>query len=258
MLNIIRNLDCDTNTECTDRINDVKDIAWINSLNPDKLKSDHNPFISVDFNNRLNSNKYYQTSIKRLLDILIAGVALLLLSPLMLSVALLIKMESPGKCIFKQQRVGKNGKHFCFYKFRSMSTNCISLKELQLSIKSDRQGICTKFKNDPRVTKLGRILRKYSIDELPQLYNVLTGDMSLVGPRPAMVSEVDQYSLREKRRLAVMPGITGLWQVSGRADLDFEKQVELDVEYIETLSFKTDLKLLMFTIPAVIFCRGAY
>ncbi len=196
--------------------------------------------------------------LKRMLDVIVASIALIALMPLMLFVALMIKLTDHGPIIFWQTRIGKWGKPFQFPKFRSMVTNA---EALQSQLFADNQhGECVTFKirKDPRITWIGRIIRKTSIDELPQLWCVLKGEMSLVGPRPALVREVDQYSLEDRRRLDITPGITCFWQVNGRADIPFDQQVELDVQYIREQSLWTDLKLLLKTIPAVITGRGAY
>lgn len=196
--------------------------------------------------------------LKRLLDI-VGGIALLiLLSPLLLTIALLIKLDSPGPVLFKQIRVGRYGKFFPMWKFRSMYVDAEARKQALLARNEMAGGVIFKMKDDPRITRVGRFIRRASIDELPQLWNVVKGDMSLVGPRPALPSEVNQYSLEERRRLDVIPGITCIWQVSGRSEIPFEQQVRLDVEYIESQSFWLDLKLLLLTIPAVLLGRGAY
>lgn len=195
---------------------------------------------------------------KRTLDLALTATALLLLSPLMLLTAFLIKIWDRGPVFFVQTRVGKGGREFSCYKFRSMVTDADRLKERLLEQNHHGDNRTFKIRRDPRITWIGRIIRKTSIDELPQLWNVLRGDMSLVGPRPPVPSEVDLYSERDRRRLAVQPGITCIWQVSGRGDLPFSEQVRLDVKYIKTRSFLLDLKLLALTIPAVLSGRGAY
>lgn len=168
--------------------------------------------------------------IKRTFDICASGIALILLSPLFLYVALRIKREDGGPVLYSQQRIGKNGKSFKMYKFRSMIVNADKMLE-QLAEQNEINGAMFKIKDDPRITKVGKLIRKYSIDELPQLYNVLIGDMSLVGPRPPLPSEVEQYTDYDKQRLTVMPGCTGLWQVTSRNDADFDEMVELDIIY---------------------------
>lgn len=199
------------------------------------------------------------TFLKRLVDVLVSALGLIVLSPLFLAVALSIKATDRGPVLFWQKRVGKWGREFDFPKFRSMILNAEAVKaELQASNQHGSTSHTFKMKRDPRVTWIGRILRKLSIDELPQLWCVLYGDMSLVGPRPPLPSEVARYSLSDRRRLDVQPGLTCIWQVSGRGDLPFAKQLELDVAYIESDDPWKDLKLLVRTIPAVLTGRGAY
>ncbi len=195
--------------------------------------------------------------LKRVLDVSVATVAIVLSSPIMVITAIAIKLESPGPVIFKQVRVGKDGEHFYCYKFRSMYVDAEQrLKELQA--KNEADGPVFKMKRDPRVTRVGRVIRKLSIDELPQLFNVLKGEMSLVGPRPALPSEVAKYTYEQIGRLHAIPGITGLQQVSGRSDLDFKRWVELDLQYIAEQSIWKDIEILLRTIPAVLLGRGAY
>jgi lipopolysaccharide/colanic/teichoic acid biosynthesis glycosyltransferase len=188
----------------------------------------------------------------------IASLSLILLSPFLLVVAIIISLESPGHAIFRQTRVGLNGRRFSFYKFRSMRTSSDPDYPDMNTCKSDREGICQKLFNDPRVTTFGRFIRKYSIDELPQLLNVVKGDMLLIGPRPALVNECDQYSMHARKRLYAAPGLTGLWQVSGRADTTFEEQIELDLRYVNDRNWAADLQILFATIPVVLFGKGAY
>ncbi|MBE1445678.1 sugar transferase [Paenibacillus sp. OAS669] len=194
---------------------------------------------------------------KRLFDILAASVLLLLVSPIFLITALAIKLDSKGPVFYNQIRLGKNGKQFGMLKFRSMVINAEHLLET-LKTQNELDGIAFKMKDDPRVTRIGRFIRKYSIDELPQLLNVIKGDMSLVGPRPPLPKEVEQYGDWEWRRLEVLPGITGLWQVSGRSDLSFNQWMNLDVYYIENWSLGLDLKILLKTVPVVLKGEGAY
>lgn len=196
--------------------------------------------------------------LKRSVDIVGSLLFLVLFSPLMLGVAALIKATDRGPVLYSSQRVGKWGKEFIFPKFRSMRVDADKHWEaLKKSMDLD-DSARFKMKQDPRVTWIGRIIRKFSIDELPQLWCVLKGEMTLVGPRPPLPKEVGQYSLQERRRLDITPGLTGLWQVSGRSDLPFDKQVMLDVEYIQSQSIWLDFKILLKTVPAVIFGRGAY
>ncbi len=196
--------------------------------------------------------------VKRLLDVLAAGSALILLSPLFALVAILIKLTDGGPALFWQERVGKWGTVFKFPKFRSMVVNAEALQAKLAADNQHAEGVTFKMRHDPRITWIGRVIRKTSIDELPQLWCVLKGDMSLVGPRPALVREVNQYSLGDRRRLDATPGLTCTWQVSGRSDIAFPEQLQLDVAYIEQQSLWQDIKLLFKTIPAVITGRGAY
>lgn len=201
---------------------------------------------------------YSNSCLKRAFDVVISVILLILISPLLISVALLIYWDSPGPIFFKQQRVGKKGQLFTFWKFRSMTVDAEQHKLALITGNDVPGGVLFKLKQDPRVTRVGKWLRRFSIDELPQFWNVLKGEMSLVGPRPALPEEVAQYTLRHYQRLAVTPGITCLWQISGRSDIDFSQQVELDLQYIAIQSFWYDLLILLKTIPAVLRGRGAY
>jgi lipopolysaccharide/colanic/teichoic acid biosynthesis glycosyltransferase len=198
------------------------------------------------------------TRIKRTLDCVISFTALVLLSPIFVLIILAIRTEDGGPALFKQLRVGQNGRVFKIYKFRSMHLNAEARLQELLATNQHRHGITFKLKHDPRITCVGRWLRKLSFDELPQFFNVLIGDMSLVGPRPPIPREVAQYSLADRRRLSAPPGITCIWQISGRAEIDFPQQVELDVLYIETQSLWQDLRILIKTLPAVALGGGAY
>lgn len=195
---------------------------------------------------------------KRALDIVLSLAGLIFLMPLFIVVAVWIKLEDPdGSVFFKQNRVGKDETLFPMFKFRSMVSNAEALKQ-QLMSQNEVEGAMFKMKNDPRVTRVGRVLRKTSIDELPQLWNVLIGDMSLVGPRPALPSEVSEYTTYDKKRLAVTPGCTGLWQVSGRSNLSFEQMVELDLTYIRERSVFYDLKIMMKTVSVLLGSKDAF
>jgi lipopolysaccharide/colanic/teichoic acid biosynthesis glycosyltransferase len=196
--------------------------------------------------------------LKRLLDIVVATMLLFLLAPVFFLVALAIKLTDSGPVLFWQIRVGQWGKEFAFPKFRSMVQNAEQLKDALLAQNVHGKEITFKMKRDPRVTWIGRIIRKLSIDELPQLWCVLRGDMSLVGPRPPLPREVERYSLSDRRRLDIKPGLTCIWQVSGRSDIPFHQQVELDVQYIESQSIVLDFLLLLKTVPAILTGRGAY
>lgn len=197
-------------------------------------------------------------AVKRALDLAGALAALVLLGFPLLLVAILIKLDSPGPVLFRQARIGRNGRPFTMYKFRSMHIDADKLHAKMSSKSSDPRLLRFKAKQDPRVTRVGRLIRKASIDELPQLWNVLSGEMSLVGPRPALPSEVARYSVADRDRLLVKPGITCTWQVNGRADIDFVGQVELDREYVRTFSLLKDISLIVKTVPAVLTARGAY
>jgi len=195
---------------------------------------------------------------KRGLDVIVSGTMLILLSPLFLVLSLMIKLTDGGSVFFRQKRVGWNGVEFDFYKFRSMVANAEALKTELMKQNKHSNSITFKMCRDPRVTWIGRILRKTSLDELPQLWNVLKGEMTLVGPRPAVVAEVLKYNSHERRRLGTLPGLTCIWQVSGRADLDFQQQVELDLRYIREQCLWLDVKLMVMTVPAVLSGKGAY
>jgi exopolysaccharide biosynthesis polyprenyl glycosylphosphotransferase len=196
-------------------------------------------------------------AVKNLFDRLAAISALVLLDPLFLAIAVAIKLGDGGPVLFRQVRVGRNGRPFHMYKFRTMVANAEQQKA-QLEARNEGNGEFFKIKDDPRVTKAGSWLRRFSLDELPQLFNVLVGQMSLVGPRPALPEEAARYGDYVRRRLAVRPGITGLWQVSGRSDLPWEEAVRLDLRYVENWSFALDLQILWKTWSAVIRGAGAY
>ncbi len=193
---------------------------------------------------------------KRVLDVALAGAALVLLSPVMGFIALAIRMSSPGPAIFRQIRCGLNGRRFIFYKFRSMVENAEDMKQSLQHL--NRKEIAFKIPNDPRATGIGRFLRKFSIDEWPQLWNVIKGDMSLVGPRPAVPEEVEQYQRWQRRRLRMRPGLTCLWALEGRDSLDFETWMRKDMEYIDNWSLVLDWKIMLRTIPRVILGKGAH
>jgi lipopolysaccharide/colanic/teichoic acid biosynthesis glycosyltransferase len=194
---------------------------------------------------------------KRMLDIFVALILLILACPLLLLIAVLIKLEDGGPMFFAQTRVGQDGREFKMFKIRSMCLNAEQRLEDLLGKNKHRDGVTFKIQDDPRITRVGKWLRKFSFDELPQLYNVFIGDMSLVGPRPPLPREVAKYSPSDRRRLAVKPGITCIWQISGRANIDFSGQVQLDVDYIEQQNLWTDLLILTRTVPAVLSGRGA-
>lgn len=194
---------------------------------------------------------------KRVIDVFCSALALVVLSPILIITAIAIKLESPGKVVFVQKRVGINGKEFNMYKFRSMC-NDAEEKLKKLSEKNETEGPTFKMQADPRITRVGRFIRKYSIDELLQLVNILKGDMSIVGPRPAIGREVAQYSEFDRLRLLVKPGLSCYWQVSGRSNIPFAEWMKLDVKYINEMSIFTDIKIILLTVPAVFKGDGAY
>src|SRR6202012_253432 len=194
--------------------------------------------------------------LKRALDIAIASCALLVASPIMLAIAIAVRMDSDGPIFYGAARIGRKGRTFSCYKFRTMVQNADALKA-DLAHMNERDGILFKIANDPRITRVGKILRKYSLDELPQFYNVLKGDMSLVGPRPPMAAEVEQYDLAHLRRLDVLPGITGLWQVEARQDPSFDSYISLDTAYVENWSLWLDMKILARTVGVVVTGTGS-
>ncbi|MBI4873069.1 MAG: sugar transferase [Acidobacteria bacterium] len=195
--------------------------------------------------------------VKRATDVVLAGAALILLAPAMALIALAIRLTSPGAVVFRQVRCGLSGRRFVFYKFRSMCHNAEELKAGVAHLNT-RDGVVFKIPNDPRLTSIGKFLRKFSIDEWPQLWNVVKGDMSLVGPRPAIPEEVEQYKRWQRRRLRMRPGLTCLWAVSGRDALDFETWMKLDMQYIDAWSLALDWKIMLRTIPRVLSGRGAH
>ena len=197
-------------------------------------------------------------AMKRTIDVFGSLVGMILLSPVLLGIALAVKLTSPGPVIFAQVRVGRYGRHFRFYKFRSMYVDAEERKKELLAKNESKDGVIFKMKDDPRITKVGKFLRRTSLDELPQLWNVFIGDMSLVGPRPPVPKEVQEYTLDDRKRLDVIPGITCLWQIRGRSEIPFHEQVRLDKEYIMAPSIWTDIKILLKTVPAIIGGKGAY
>jgi lipopolysaccharide/colanic/teichoic acid biosynthesis glycosyltransferase len=208
---------------------------------------------------KLRSNwfAYGTVFLKRSLDISLSLFFLILLSPLFALIALMVWVEDGGPVFFSQVRVGQFGREFKMFKFRSMCLDAEQRLNDLLQKNRHKEGVTFKIKDDPRITRTGKWLRNYSFDELPQLYNVLIGDMSLVGPRPPLPREVAKYSLEHRRRLAIKPGITCFWQISGRSEIDFSGQVQLDVNYIERQSLATDFAILARTIPAVLSGKGA-
>ena len=198
-----------------------------------------------------------QRALKRILDVAVSTAGLLLLSPLLLAVAAAIKAESPGYVFFRQKRVGADEKVFLCYKFRSMYSDA-ERRQTELEERNEADGVLFKMRDDPRVTRVGEFIRRWSMDELPQLINVFMGDMSLVGPRPLPLRDYEQMADPNKQRLTALPGITGYWQISGRSDLSFEDMVRLDLYYIENWSLSLDIKIILKTVVTVLTRRGAY
>jgi lipopolysaccharide/colanic/teichoic acid biosynthesis glycosyltransferase len=194
---------------------------------------------------------------KRAFDLIVGGGILLLLLPVIPLVALMIRLDSEGPVFYRQERIGKGGRPFRFYKFRSMRADSDRLRA-ELEARNELRGPVFKMKNDPRVTAVGQFLRRSSLDEIPQIFNVLKGDMSMVGPRPALPGEVARYEAWHRRRLDVKPGITCLWQVTGRSQVAFDEWMRLDIEYMSRRSLRADVAIFVKTIPAVIARRGAY
>lgn len=197
-------------------------------------------------------------AVKRLLDIVISGTALLMFSPFLLLVALLVYLDDPGPIFYTQTRVGLDGRLFPFYKFRSMRVGADKMKDQLIQQNESKDGVIFKMKNDPRITRVGKHLRRFSIDEAPQILNVLLGDLSIVGPRPPVPREVALYTLEDRKRLHVKPGLTCFWQIQGRSEIPFKEQVRLDLQYISSQGFWMDLWIIVKTVPAVLLGRGAY
>ncbi|KMP32803.1 sugar transferase [Bacillus sp. GX] len=223
-------------------------------VSEENIKREKNALFTLE---EVNSKRGYLIT-KRYMDVLGALVGLILLSPVFLIIAILIKYEDPkGTVLFKQVRIGKGGTEFYMYKFRSMVTDAEE-KLKDLLEYNEVSGAMFKMKEDPRITKIGKFIRRTSIDELPQLINVLQGEMSLVGPRPPLLREVKEYTSYDKQRLLVTPGCTGLWQVSGRSNLSFEQMVELDVYYIIQRNIMFDIKILLRTVKVLLKSNDAY
>ena len=195
--------------------------------------------------------------LKRFFDVFLSVLVLIVLSPLLLIVTAVIKLDSPGKAIYIQERVGKDGKKFKMYKFRSMCVDA-EKKQDELQALNEVDGPVFKIAKDPRVTRVGKFIRKCSIDELPQLFNIIKGEMSIVGPRPPLPKEVEQYTPYQKLRLRVAPGLTCYWQISGRSDMTFDKWIQLDLMYITSRNLWVDFCIVLKTIPAVLGHKGAY
>ena len=212
---------------------------------------------AVSLNKEKIKSRFMYHSIKRIFDFMAAICGVIILSPVMLVIAILIKVEDHGPVFYKQVRVGKNGKKFKMYKFRSMFVNADKMLS-KLKEQNDVEGPMFEMKDDPRITKVGHFIRKHSLDELPQFLNVIKGDMSLVGPRPPLPSEVAEYSDYDKQRLYVTPGCTGLWQATERNEVGFSEMVQLDIQYIQRASFMFDLWIIWKTVEIIIKPNGSY
>ena len=210
-----------------------------------------------DFARTVQRRLGYETAVKRLLDVLLASLGLIATSPICLAIVLAIRWDSPGPAIFVQERVGLNGRPFKFYKFRSMYMDA-EQRLAEVRSQNEVDGPVFKMRHDPRVSRIGRFLRRTSLDELPQLINVLKGEMSMVGPRPPLPREVAKYRPADMIRLSVKPGLTCLWQIRGRSTVGFEAWMEYDREYVRRLSPWLDATILIRTVWAVLSCRGAY
>lgn len=221
------------------------------------------PQVKKRINNRNHMREVYQGKstvykcIKRCMDISLSGAALIVLSPVFFITAVAIKLEDNGPVFFTQPRAGKDMKPFKIYKFRSMRINA-DAELADMMAENEQTGHAFKIKNDPRITKVGKVIRRFSIDELPQLLNIIKGDMSIVGPRPILTFQMEECSQYEKQRLIVQPGLTCYWQIGGRANIKWDEWVELDLDYIEDMSLWTDIKMIIRTIPAVVDREGAY
>ena len=201
----------------------------------------------------------YEQFIKRVMDIIGGMIGIIVFSPIMLVTAIAIKLDSPGPVLFKQTRVGQNGRHFKIYKFRSMYIDAEERKKELMAQNEIAGGVMFKMKDDPRITRVGKVIRKLSIDELPQFFNIVGGTMSLVGTRPPTLDEVEKYQTKQCRRISIKPGLTGVWQVSGRSNVtDFEEIVRMDVEYIDNWSLLLDIKILFKTVIVLLKHEDAY
>lgn len=212
--------------------------------------------VGLSERNLLDKKKVYLT-FKRTSDVAISSLALILLMPLMLLIGAIIKLESKGKVFYKQKRIGKNGKYFTIYKFRTMVSDADNFEKYFSKEQLIKYKENFKLEDDPRITKIGKILRKTSLDELPQLINIIKGDLSVIGPRPIVDNEIDKYGLDKDKFLSVTPGLTGNWAANGRSCTSYEERIKLELDYIENLSFKMDMDIFFKTITTVIKGKGA-
>ena len=204
----------------------------------------------------LDKKKVYLT-VKRTSDVVISSLAVILLMPIMLLIGAIIKLESKGKVFYKQKRIGKNGKYFTIYKFRTMVSDADNFEKYFSKEQLIKYKENFKLEDDPRITKIGKILRKTSLDELPQLFNIIKGDLSVIGPRPIVDNEIDKYGLDKDKFLSVTPGLTGNWAANGRSCTTYEERIKLELDYIENLSFKMDMDIFFKTITTVVKGKGA-
>lgn len=239
-------------------INRILNALFLVPENADAYQNAEKAFVQTTSQTNSGQTKFGHRGIPVFLQKTAALLGLIALSPLLLLTVLLVRLESKGPVFFTQVRVGENGRHFHCYKFRSMYLKSDPKFREPSPSASDREGVCKKYYNDPRITKVGKFIRKYSIDELPQLFNVLKGDMMLIGPRPHLTTEYHEYDRNIMPRLFCKPGLTGMWQVNGRADTDFAQQLQFDKDYIKQQSIWLDIKILFATVPAVLGAKGAY
>lgn len=212
--------------------------------------------VGLSQRNLLDKKKVYLT-VKRTSDVVISSLALILLMPIMLLIGAIIKLESKGKVFYKQKRIGKNGKYFTIYKFRTMVSDADNFEKYFSKEQLIKYKENFKLEDDPRITKIGKILRKTSLDELPQLFNIIKGDLSVIGPRPIVDNEIDKYGLDKDKFLSVTPGLTGNWAANGRSCTTYEERIKLELDYIENLSFKMDMDIFFKTITTVVKGKGA-
>ena len=252
----------DANSSTSERISMQNSIDGLTANSTSEKSKPQVEIVTDRFSANYTNEIYPQKNVsyallKRVFDVVFSLLVLFFAWPIMALAACLVKITSPGPIIFRQVRVGKGGRYFTCLKFRSMC-NDAEYQKKQLMHLNEANGPVFKIKHDPRITPVGSFIRKFSIDELPQLFNVLKGEMSVVGPRPPIPAEVEQYTEYQRGRLAVKPGLTCLWQVSGRSNVSFEKWVELDLTYIQTMSFSNDFIIVLKTIPAVLLGSGAH
>ena len=246
----------------------MRNRVWSDKMSEDVMLAANAMKKTVSQSGKLNSDRYHMQAvyqrknpaylrIKRGMDILLSTTALVFLAPVFFITALAIKLEDGGPVLFSQSRAGKSMKPFRIYKFRSMCVDA-DARMSEMMKDNEQTGHAFKIKDDPRITRVGKVIRKFSIDELPQLINIIKGDMSLVGPRPILTFQMEECSRYEQQRLIVQPGLTCYWQISGRANIAWAEWIEMDLDYIEDMSLWTDIKMIVKTVPAVLSGDGAY